>query len=102
MTNIEKKKALQKLRKASTRLEESYYLTLEDIGDLKNNYIDYMTTAPVNVDEELRRLPDANYELCSALLTMLLREDYFSNGSFERRYDRGQVTSILDKMIKLL
>ena len=42
MTNIEKKKALQKLRKVSTRLEESYYLTLEDIGDLKNNYIDYM------------------------------------------------------------
>ena len=63
---------------------------------------DYMTTAPINCDEELKRLPEADYELCTALLTMLLREDYFSNGSFMKRYEAGQVKMILDRMLELL
>ena len=82
--------------------EEVCYKLLEAMDDLKRNYGDYMTTAPINCDEELKRLPDADYELCTALLTMLLREDHFCNGSFMRRYEDGQVKMILDRMLELL
>lgn len=53
---------------------------MERIDALKTNYHDYMTTAPFNCDRELGRLPDADYDLTYALMTMLLREDYFCNG----------------------
>lgn len=61
-----------------------------------------MTTTPINCDQELLRLPTADYDLCCALLTMLLREDYFSNGSFDRRQRRGQVKPIIERIIALL
>ena len=81
---------------------ELFYETLEKCGDLKFNYSDYATTHPINCDEELRRLPAADYDTCCALLTMLLREDHFSNGSFERRQRAGEVKSIVDRMVQLL
>lgn len=42
---------------------------------------------------------NADYELCTALLTAILREDHFSNGSFERRQRAGQVDEILKRMV---
>jgi hypothetical protein len=103
LNNEEKKETLRGLVQKSEEVSiEKYYSTLEEIGDYKSNYKDYMTTAPINVDIELERLSNSDYELCTALITMLLREDYFSNGSFEERYYRGQVTPILERMISLL
>lgn len=78
------------------------YEALEECGALKTDYKDYMTTAPVDCDKELLRLGTADYDLCCALLTMLLREDHFSNGSLERRLRKGQVTPILNRIIKSL
>ena len=63
--------------------ERTYYSLLEDLRDLKGNYADYMTTKPINCNEELQREANADYELCTALLTAILREDHFSNDSFE-------------------
>jgi len=40
--------------------------------------------------------------LCCALITMLLREDHFSNGSFGERFENGDVTPIVERMIALL
>ena len=101
MTNAEKILAIQyAIDHPST--EELYYDLLERMGDLKTNYYDYMTTEPINCDMELRRLPDADYDLCAALLTMLLREDHFSNGALRVRYEAGQVDAILYRMITLL
>ncbi|SHJ73755.1 hypothetical protein SAMN02745248_00791 [Hathewaya proteolytica DSM 3090] len=102
MTNIEKKEKLQILLAKNTGREESYYTCLEEMDDLKTNYNDYMTTAPIDVETELKRLSGADYDLCVAFLTMLLREDHFSNGAFERRYRDGQVTAIVERMIELL
>ena len=79
-----------------------YYKLLEDLGDLKKNYSDYMTTEPINIDEELDRVPEADYELCTALLTALLREDHFNNGSFQRRQRAGEVNMILERMLAVL
>lgn len=76
-----------------------YYKLLEDMGDLRDDYGDYMTTEPINCDKELERLPEADYKLAADLLIMLLREDHFSNGSFRKRLDSGQVNAVLKRMI---
>ncbi len=103
LNNEKKKEKLKELVQNNEEISiEKYYSTLEEIGDYKSNYKDYMTTAPINVDIELSRLSNSDYELCTALLTMLLREDYFSNGSFEERYSNGQVMPVIERMIELL
>jgi hypothetical protein len=78
------------------------YNLFEKMGDIKYNYRDYMITEPIDVNEELKRVENANYDLCAALLTMILREDHFSNGSFDERVESGQVRAILERMIKVL
>ena len=102
MTNTEKRKVLQNLMNTDTCSVSSYYEALENIEDMKYNYGDYMITEPIDCQEELKRLPEADYDLCCALLTMLLREDHFCNGSFERWYNAGEVKLILDRMLALL
>ena len=82
--------------------ESVYYDLLEQLGDLKVNYSDYMVTEPINCNDELQRVPTADYELCTALLTALLSEDHFSNGSFARRNQAGQVNSLLERMVETL
>ena len=79
-----------------------FYDILTDCGDLKFNYFDYASTHPIDCRKELSRLPYADYDTCCALLTMLLREDHFSNGSFEKRQRNGEVKPIIDKMLLLL
>lgn len=103
MINEEKKGKLKELIETNKVVSiEKYYSVLEETGGYKSSYTDYMTTAPIDVDIELSRLPNSDYELCTALLTMLLREDYFSDGKFEERYFNGQVIPVVERMIKLL
>jgi hypothetical protein len=78
------------------------YNILEKCDALKTNYADYMLTSPIDCDRELLRLSTANYDLCCALFTMILREDHFCNGSFEKRQRCGQVKSIIVRILKLL
>ena len=101
MTNSEKIKAIQ-YAIDHPNTEELYYQLLEDIDGLKRDYGDYMITEPINCDKELERLPDADYDLCTALLTMLLREDHFSNGSLRERYESCAVDAVLNRMIETL
>lgn len=98
MTNKEKAQMIQ-VAIDHPGTESTYYGLLENLGDLKGNYADYMTTEPINCNEELQRVANADYELCTALLTAILREDHFSNGSFERRQRTGQVDEILKRMV---
>ena len=83
---------------------EDFYKALEDAGDIKFQYHEYASPKDggLNCEEELKRLQNADYDICCALMTMLLREDHFCNGSFEKRYRKGQVSPILERMIKLL
>lgn len=101
MNNQDKIKAIQAVLSHPGN-ESVYYDLLEQLGDLKVNYSDYMVIEPINCNEELQRVPTADYEFCTALLTALLREDYFSNGSFERRKQAGQVDSLLERMVETL
>ena len=88
MDSKEKRQLLQNLIDADPFSVTSYYETLENTGDMKYNYGDYLITEPIDCDMELARLKDADYEL--------------SNGSFESRYRTGQVKPIVEKMIMLL
>ena len=102
MTKSEKLRKIQEILELKNPQENLYADLLKTMGDLKNNYGDYMITEPIDCNEELRRVSGADYELCTALLTMLLREDHFSNGSFERRFADGQVLPVLVRMKDVL
>jgi hypothetical protein len=102
MTNIVKKEKLQTLLAMNTFEERHYYDCLGDIDDLKFNDDEYLKSCPMDAIKELKLLPDADYELCAALLTMVLREDHWCNGSFEQRFKNGEVTPILHRMIALV
>lgn len=81
---------------------EVFYNILEECDALKTDYHKYMTTEPIDCDAELLRLSTADYDLCCALLTMLLREDHFCEGRFEKRLRSGQVQSIITRMLNWL
>ena len=102
MKNTEKIRLLTFLIQCGVQHEDELINTLERAELIKRNYYDYMITEPINCDEELKRLSDADINLCSALLTMLLREDHFSNGAFKERYENGQVIPLFERMIQLL
>ena len=56
-----------------------------------------MTTEPINCNEELKRLESADYDLCSALLTMLLREDHFVMVLLIREWNPGRLNVLFSE-----
>lgn len=102
MTKSQKVALLRTLSSDCILRAELFYDILEECGDLKFNYHDYTTTRPIDCKQELLRLPTADYDTCCALLTMLLREDHFSNGVFDERQQNGEVRPIVDRMVTLL
>lgn len=98
----EKISLLQELNNNRIFCVSEFYEILEKCEILKNDYCRYMSTSPVDCDRELLKLPTADFDTCCALITTLLREDYFSNGSFERRQQSGQVKPIIERIILLL
>lgn len=103
MTNKEKIELLKAKPPKQCCLADHYQDLLDKVGSIKRDYGNYMTTKPINCDEELKRTLTADYELCCALLTMLFREDHFAEyGCFENRCEKGDVQKIIDRMIFLL
>ena len=98
MTKAEKIQKIQEILELKDPQEDLYVNLLRTMGDLKNNYGDYMITEPLDYNKELKRIPSADYELCTALLSMMLREDHFTQGSFDWRFADGQVLSVLERM----
>ena len=68
----EKLKKIQLLLNQKNLYEDQYERLLAATGDWKSNYTDYLITEPIDLVEELKRVPEADYELCTALLTMLV------------------------------
>lgn len=66
---------------------------MEQTGDLIHNFADYMTTEPYETEKELERLPEADYELCCALISMVLKE---------KNCKKEDIEKILKRMIFLL
>ena len=97
----DKVKIFKELRDSKNISVEEVYELLDKCNVIKGNYRDYMTTQPMDCDTELRRTANADYDLCCALVTMLLREDHFCNGSFERRVLSGQFHLIVERMLEI-
>ena len=103
MINKEKIQFLKAEPPKSCCLVDYYQELLEKVGSIQYHYGDYMTTEPINCDEELKRIASADWDLCCALLTMLFREDHFAQySSFDKRCEKGDVQRIIDRMIFLL
>lgn len=80
-------------------LQPEVYLDLLTAHDWEQpQYYEFMMTRPVWMDMELRRVETADFSLCCALLTALLREDHFSNGAFAARVRNGDVKRLLHRM----
>lgn len=101
MTKTEKINCIKSVIDSNIEFENVYEM-LENIGDVKYNYTDYMITEPIKSKEELKRISNANYELCTALLTMVLREERFSTGSFEKHVKEGSIKTILNRMLQVI
>lgn len=78
---------------------DDFYEALGPLELLVSDYGEYLKSRPVDCEEELKRLPNAGFRLSCAMMTMLLREDYFSGGMFAARAKAGMVDAVLDRMI---
>lgn len=70
-------------------------------GLLDIQYCDHMTTRPISLDEEMNHLDNANYAFSRALLTAIMREDYFENGSLMERIKTGDLVKVMKRLKKL-
>lgn len=96
MNNKKKCDILQAARESEYAI--TYYKALEVFGDLKKNYGDYMISEPIDYVTEFERIPEADYELCCAILSMILCE-----GNPLLKLSHPEVVrKIVDRMIELL
>lgn len=100
MTNTQKQLLLENILLTGEPVE--WYKMLKEIRAFKTDYLHYMTTDPIDADKELERLETADYDLCAALLMMLLREEQYRTGSFELRRESGEIAVIVQRMISFL
>lgn len=70
-----------------------------DLMDL--DYASNLTTKPIHIEEEMKKLNDADYVFTRALLTAIFREDHFMNGSLYERIENGDLLKVLKKLKKL-
>ena len=97
LRKTEKLKKIQLLLNQKNLYEDQFEELLAVTGDWKSNYTDYLITEPINFVEELKRVPEADYELCTALLTMLVKEEIPENASDKTFVDHKGLL-ILERM----
>ena len=97
LRKTEKLKKIQLLLNQKNLYEDQFEELLAVTGDWKSNYTDYLITEPIDLVEELKRVPEADYELCTALLTMLVKEEIPENASDKTFVDHKGLL-ILERM----
>ena len=74
------------------------YEVLEETGDLKTNYRDYMTTEPTNCNEELKRLECADYDLCFSFVDdAIARRLFFVMALLNREWNPGRLSVLFSE-----
>ena len=81
---------------------DDLFTFLDSNGMVVHNYFDFVSSQPIDVDYELKKLETTDIEKCSALLTMLFREDHFSEGSFDRHWSKGEVQMVIRRLMMLI
>ena len=101
LTKVEALKELLELDEGRGEyVTDTYNSVLDEINALVFNYAEWL--GELDVDEQLKKVPQADYNLACAIITMILREDYWSNGMFEKRLRAGDVRCVIEKMISEL
>jgi hypothetical protein len=75
-----------------------FYQLVEYSEFIDYEYSEHLSTKPACIEQELKMLKSADLIFMKALLTAILREDHFDNGSFERRLEAGEVARVLRKL----
>lgn len=86
---------------SSVDFELDFLKSLHQSGLMDSQYYDHMTTRPICIDEEMQQLANADYSFIRALLTAIVREDYYENGSLTKRIKNGDLAKVLKKLKKL-
>lgn len=81
---------------------DDFYAALEYEGFLCADYRDYALSTPLNVNAELKRLPNADLNVCFAFLTMLLNENFFNNTAWDKLIKDGTVSAVLDRITEII
>lgn len=97
LRKTEKLKKIQLLLNQKNLYEDQFEELLAVTGDWKSNYTDYLITEPINFVEELKRVPEADYELCTALV----KEEIPENASDKTFVDHKGLL-ILERMNEIL
>ena len=81
---------------------KAYKEAFDTAGELKDNYQEFLRHKPINCDLELKRLHEADYDQCCAMITMLLEEEKYSPGAFAKRLHQQEPQKIIDRMLWFL
>lgn len=103
MTAMRKKDILFVLRnliEMHPMRKDAYYGALKTLGLLVIDDKRFFTL-PIDPERELQSLENADLERCGALLSMLLREDYWFENAFDGRLIQGWPQKIVQRMITL-
>lgn len=80
--------------------KDAYYGALKTLDLLIIDDKRYFTL-PIDPQRELQNLENADLKRCGALLSMLLREDYWFESAFDERLIQGWPQKIVQRMITL-
>ncbi|MBV1756434.1 MAG: DUF1643 domain-containing protein [Dethiosulfatibacter sp.] len=89
------------LKDYSVDFESDFIRSFYQSGLMDIQYLEHMTTRPICIEEEMKHLDNADYAFSRVLLTAIMREDYFDNGSLMERIKNGDLVRVLKKLKKL-
>ncbi len=92
---------IKDLRKKYIDSESDFLETVYRADLMDRHYASNLTTSPIHIEEEMKKLGDADYVFSKALLTAILREDHFANGSLIERIENGDLLKVLKRLKKL-
>lgn len=75
-----------------------FYETLITSEFIDYDYSTHLSEGPIIIDEEIRKIKNADFIFAKAMLTAIMREDHFCNGSFEKRVANGDVYQVIRKL----
>ena len=107
MTNEEKVKILKDFKDNNLKDVTKCVEMLDKMGDLKRDYAEILKWEEFRgldeFDKAVEKYADSDdYDVLSALLTFLTREEVVDFGAFAERAEKGDVGKVVDRMITIL
>lgn len=107
MTNEEKIKLLKDFKNNNLKDVGKCVETLSEMGDLRGDYAEILKweefKGPDEFDKAVEKYAESDdYDVLSALLTFLTREETVDFGAFAERVEKGDVGKVVDRMITIL